>query len=65
MGVFIEAIFAQEDKTNVKKVLDLIHKIQGKTLSEQVLKSLYIIFGIEVPKTLSALLMPTDTTRVV
>lgn len=63
--VFIDTITIQEDKTNVKKVLDLIYRIQGKTVSEQVLKSLYIIFELEPPKNLSALLLPTDTTRVI
>ena len=63
--VFIDTIMAQEDKSNIKKVLDLIYRIQGKTVSEQVLKSLYILFELEPPKSLSALLLPTDTTRVV
>jgi hypothetical protein len=62
--VFIDTIMAQEDKSNVKKVLDLIYRVQGKTVSEQVLKSLYILFELEPPKGLSALLLPTDTTRV-
>lgn len=65
VNVFIEAVMAQDDRQNVKKVLDLIHKIQGKTVSEQVVKSLYIIFGLEVPQPLEGTLLPDETSRVV
>jgi hypothetical protein len=54
-----------DDRSNIKKALDQIHSIQGKTVSEQVLKSLYLLFNIEPPKNLNALLLPTDTTRVI
>jgi len=65
VGVFIDDILNQEDKTNIKKVLDAIYKIQSKTVSEQVIKSLYILFELELPKQLTALLLPTDSMRVV
>mgnify|MGYP001619351491 CR=1 FL=1 len=65
VGVFIESLHIQNNKTDVKNALDVICRDQGKTVSEQVIKSLYMIFQLEVPKSLSALLMPTDTTRVI
>jgi two-component system response regulator CpxR len=65
IGVFIETIMDLDDRSNIKKALDQIHSIQGKTVSEQVLKSLYLLFNIEPPKNLNALLLPTDTTRVI
>lgn len=65
IGVFIDATMEQEDRSNIKKVLDQIYNIQGKTVSEQVLKSLYILFKLEPPKELNNILLPTDTARVV
>ncbi len=64
IGVFIDSMMEQADRTDIKKILDQIHNIQGKTVSEQTLKSLYMLFNLEVPKALNALLLPTDTTRV-
>lgn len=65
IGVFIDTVMESEDKNDIRKSLDQIHNIQGKTVSEQVLKSMYILFNAEPPKHLNALLLPTDTTRVI
>ena len=65
VGVFIDATMEQQDRNNVKKILDQIYNIQLKTVSEQVLKSLYILFKIEPPKQLADVLLPSETARVI
>lgn len=65
IDVFIDTVLIQEDKSDIKKTLDQIYKIERKSCSEQVIKSLYILFRVEMPKALRALLLPSDTTRVV
>ena len=65
IGVFIESIYEQEDRTDIKKCLDHIHEAQSKSVSEQSLKSLYILFNLEPPKALASLMLPNETTRVI
>jgi HD-GYP domain-containing protein (c-di-GMP phosphodiesterase class II) len=60
----VETLQQQEDPSDVQKALDQIHAIQTKIVSEQVLKTLYIIFKAKLPKQLEGLLLPTETTRV-
>ena len=65
VGVFIEAVYGQQKKIDNKEALELIRKTQSKSISEQVLKSLYILFNIEVPENMKPLLLPTDTSRLI
>lgn len=65
VGLFVECIVAQDDRSDIKKVLDQIYRVQGKTVSEQVCKSLYLLFKLEIPKELDQVLLPSETNRVV
>ncbi len=60
---FISCLYTQKDKNDYKKALDNLYEVQGKMLSQQVLKTLYILFQIEVPKKLQGLLLPDQTSR--
>jgi response regulator RpfG family c-di-GMP phosphodiesterase len=64
VGEFVETLLQQEDPSNIQQALDHIYNIQGKIVSEQVIKTLYIIFKAKLPKPLEGLLLPTETTRV-
>ena len=60
---FIEAIYNQADPSNIKKALDSLLANQGKMLNLQVIKSLYLVFGLDVPKEIQGLLLPHQTAR--
>lgn len=62
---FVDTLQQQDDPSDIQKALDHIYSIQTKIVSEQVLKTLYIIFKAKLPKQLEGLLLPTETTRVV
>lgn len=63
VGEFIEVLYLQKDSTNVQLALDSLNKLQGKMLSEQVIKSLYMVFQAKMPKELEGLLLPSQTAR--
>jgi response regulator RpfG family c-di-GMP phosphodiesterase len=60
---FIEIFCRQKTAPDVKKALDDVFNLQRKLVSEQVLKSLYIIFKVQVPKELEGLLLPNKVGR--
>jgi response regulator RpfG family c-di-GMP phosphodiesterase len=62
---FIEVLYQQKDKSDVKGALDNIFAMQRKIVSEQVLKSLYKLFHIEMPRELEGLLLPDKVGRVI
>lgn len=62
---FIETLYQQKDKTDVKTALDQIFNLQRKIVSEQVLKSLYKLFNITIPKELDGLLLPDKIGRLI
>lgn len=49
--------------SDLKKAMEQFYSFQQKTISEQVLKSLFIIFNMDVPKDLASVLLPFDTGR--
>ncbi|MBC7420040.1 MAG: response regulator [Bdellovibrio sp.] len=61
---FVEVLLMQTDQTDAKQALLQIFSFQRKLISEQVLKSLYILFNQPVPKELEGLLLPDQTNRV-
>ncbi len=62
---FIETLYQQSDKSNVKAALDQIFNLQRKIVSEQVLKSLYKVFNETPPKELEGLMLPDQIGRLV
>ncbi len=63
---FIEALYSQpESDRSVQKALDYLFQTQSKMISDQVLKSLYIIFKVQLPKAYESLLLPDQTARVI
>lgn len=60
---FIEVLFAQKNHGDIQGALDSLYNAQGKMLSEQVIKTLYIIFKLKVPKSLEGVLLPDQTAR--
>ncbi|MBY0554039.1 response regulator [bacterium] len=65
VGEFIETVYENEHKSDIKLILDHMYTVLGKSISEQVLKSLYIIFNLAPPKSIEALLLPDETSRLV
>lgn len=60
---FIETLYNQEDKENIENALEHLLEVQGKMINQQVIKTLYILFQLPVPKKLEALLLPNQTAR--
>lgn len=63
---FVELLYFQpENDRNVQKTLEHMHKAQSKLVSNQVLKTLFMIFKVQVPKNLESLMLPDQTNRVI
>ena len=60
---FIETAYNSKDPSNVALALETLFKNQGKMINLQVIKTLYIVFGLKVPKELEGLLLPNQTSR--
>ncbi|MBY0452027.1 MAG: response regulator, partial [Bdellovibrionaceae bacterium] len=60
---FIDTLYGQVDKKNVKSALDHLFEAQGKMVNQQVIKTLYILFQLPIPKKLDGLLLPHQTSR--
>lgn len=60
---FIETLYAQKDKKDAQKALDHLFEVQGKMINQQVIKTLYMLFQLPVPKKLEGLLLPHQTSR--
>ncbi len=60
---FVDTLYHQKDKGNIKAALDHMFALQRKIVSEQVLKSLYILFNLPVPRELEGLLLPDKSGR--
>lgn len=64
VGEFVDTLLQQDDPTNIEQALEHMFSIQNKIISEQVLKTLYILFNVKVPRQIDGLLLPTETTRI-
>lgn len=62
---FLEVLAQEENKSQAKPALDKLLQFQRKIVSEQVLKSLYLVFNLNVPKELDGLLLPSQISRVI
>lgn len=60
---FIEKVENLNSKSAVKECLDTLLGFEQKLISQQVLKTLYLVFDLPVPAELKRILLPTDTTR--
>lgn len=60
---FIDTLYSQVDKKNVKTALDHLFEVQGKMVNQQVIKTLYLLFQLPLPKKLEGLLLPHQTSR--
>lgn len=60
---FIDTLYGQVDKKNVETALNSLYEIQGKMVNQQVIKTLYMLFQIPVPKKLEGILLPHQTAR--
>lgn len=60
---FVSVLLHQENKNDVKAAIDHLFLFQRKIVSEQVIKSLYKIFNLDVPKELETLLLPDRSGR--
>lgn len=60
---FIETLQALKDPRDVKTALDILVKNQGKMINLQVVKSLYLIFNLPVPREFAGLMLPHQTSR--
>ena len=60
---FIENIYLQPSLTDIQHALDQLLENQGKMLNQQVIKTLYQIFHLKMPKTLEIVLLPNQTSR--
>lgn len=60
---FIETCYNLPDPTNVGAALDMLYKNQGKLINLQVIKTLYMVFGLKLPKELEGHLLPHQTSR--
>ncbi len=61
---FVDALLLQPDKSNAQAALNQLSSFQSKMVSEQVIKSLYMIFNLPIPTELESLLLPDMTNRV-
>ena len=63
---FIDALYSQpEAERSLPKALEHLYQTQSKMVSDQVLKSLYLIFKVQLPKSFESLLLPDQTSRVI
>ena len=63
---FIELLYFQpENDRNIQKTLEHMHQAQSKLVSNQVLKTLFMIFKVQLPKNYESLMLPDQTNRVV
>ena len=60
---FIDTLYSQGDKTNIKTALDHLFEVQGNMVNQQVIKTLYILFQLPLPKKLDGLMLPNQTSR--
>lgn len=60
---FIETLQSLKDPTDIKLALDMLVKNQGKMINLQVVKSLYLVFNLPIPKEISGLMLPHQTSR--
>ncbi len=60
---FIETLFNQSDPNQTEKALNHLLSAQGNMLNQQVIKTLYMIFQLKIPKSLENLLLPDQTSR--
>lgn len=60
---FIETLQTLKDPGDIKGALDLLVKNQGKMINLQVVKSLYLVFNLPMPREISGLLLPHETSR--
>lgn len=61
---FLETLYFQADQSNIQSALDQMHTAQGKFVSLQVLKTLYKVFNVQMPKQLAELPLPNEVMRV-
>ncbi len=61
---FVEALSLHPDKADAKDAINHLLKSQKKNVSEQVLKSLYLVFNLPIPLELQNLLLPDKTSRI-
>lgn len=62
---FYDLAEKHQNKQNIHFVLNELFKNHRKLISEQVIKSLYILFNTELPKELTNLLLPDQSGRLV
>ena len=64
VGEFLDTLHLQKDPSMVQETLDQLFTVQSKIISEQVLKSLFVLFRAKIPKQLNDVLLPSETNRV-
>ena len=63
---FVELLYFQpENDRHIQRTLEHMHQVQSKLISNQVLKTLFMIFKVQLPKNLESLMLPDQTNRVV
>ncbi len=60
---FFEYLDQTPSKDDIKQTVEKLYSFHRKTVSEQVLKSLFDIFGLDAPKDLASVLLPFNTAR--
>jgi len=60
---FYECADELNSKDDIKKAVQKVNSFHRKTVSEQVLKSFFVIFDISKPKDLTNVLLPFQTAR--
>ena len=63
VGEFLDSLYLQKDHSLIQETLDQLYTVQSKIISEQVLKSLFILFRAKLPKSLADVLLPSETNR--
>jgi response regulator RpfG family c-di-GMP phosphodiesterase len=61
---FLETLYFQKDQSNIQAALDQMLQTQAKLISLQVLKTLYKVFNVIMPKQLIELQLPNEVMRV-
>ncbi|OFZ30178.1 MAG: hypothetical protein A2622_10045 [Bdellovibrionales bacterium RIFCSPHIGHO2_01_FULL_40_29] len=62
---FFDHLDSAGSKSDIQKALEQLYSFQRKTISLQVIKTLFIIFGIDVPKDMTGILLPYETSRMI
>jgi HD-GYP domain-containing protein (c-di-GMP phosphodiesterase class II) len=62
---FVEIMSHQKDKKNIKMAIDHLYLCQRKIVSEQVIKSLYLLFHISVPVEIETMILPDKSGRLI